>query len=84
MVAVVTVDNSLTFLMAWELMSIISFFLVMFEHEKPETQRSGYVYIVMTHFGTLFIMLSFLTFFFFTKSLDFQSFAQAGQQLPVW
>jgi hydrogenase-4 component B len=82
MIAVVTVDNSLTFLISWELMSIVSFFLVMFEHEKQEKRKAGYVYVVMTHFGTLFIILSFLTFFFFTKSLDFQEFAQAGHHLP--
>jgi hydrogenase-4 component B len=83
MVMVVTVDNGITFLISWELMSIISFFLVMFEHENPETRRSGYIYVVMTHFGTLFIMLSFLTFFFYTKSLDFQVFSQAGAQIPA-
>ncbi|MDP4106925.1 MAG: hydrogenase 4 subunit B, partial [Bacillota bacterium] len=82
MVAVVTVDNSLTFLISWELMSIVSFFLVMFEHEKQEIRSAGYVYVVMTHFGTLFIILSFLTLFFFTKSLDFNVFALAGQRLP--
>jgi hydrogenase-4 component B len=82
MVAVVTVDNSLTFLISWELMSIVSFFLVMFEHEKQEIRSAGYVYVVMTHFGTLFITLSFLTLFFFTKSLDFHGFAQAGHRLP--
>jgi hydrogenase-4 component B len=82
MILVVTVDNSLTFLISWELMSIVSFFLVMFEHEKQEIRTAGYVYVVMTHFGTLFIILSFLTLFFFTKSLDFQEFARAGHSLP--
>jgi hydrogenase-4 component B len=82
MIAVVTVDNSLTFLISWELMSIISFFLVMFEHEKEEIRRAGYIYVVMTHFGTIFIILTFLTFFFFTKSLDFHMFRVAGDRLP--
>lgn len=84
MIAVVTVDNCLTFLIAWELMSIVSFFLVMYEHEKPEIRRAGYVYVVMTHFGTVFIILSFLTLFVFTKSLDFHTFTQVGAALPVW
>ncbi|TCK02033.1 UNVERIFIED_ORG: hydrogenase-4 component B [Anoxybacillus amylolyticus] len=82
-VAVVTVDNSFSFLIAWELMSLISFFLVMFEHEKTEIRKAGYIYIVMTHFGTVFIILSFLTFFFFTNRFDFQSFAQAASDLPA-
>lgn len=83
MVAVITVDNSFTFLLAWELMSIVSFFLVMFEHEKPEIRKAGYVYVVMTHFGTFFIILSFLIFFYFTKSLDFQTFIHTGNHLPA-
>lgn len=84
MIAVVTVDNCLTFLIAWELMSLVSFFLVMYEHEKPEIRKAGYVYVVMTHFGTVFITLSFLTLFFFTKSIDFQTFSHAGAALPGW
>ncbi|MCZ0755000.1 hydrogenase 4 subunit B [Anoxybacillus sp. J5B_2022] len=83
MVAVITVDHSVSFLIAWEFMSLLSFFLVMFEHEKPETRKAGYVYVVMTHFGTVFIILSFLTLFFFTNRLDFQSFTQAASDLPA-
>jgi hydrogenase-4 component B len=83
MVAVVTVDNGVSFLLAWEFMSLVSFFLVMLEHEKPEVRKAGFVYVAMTHFGTVFIILSFLTLFFFTGSLDFSVFEQAATQLPA-
>ncbi|MCL6585524.1 MAG: hydrogenase 4 subunit B [Anoxybacillus sp.] len=83
MITVVTVDHSVSFLIAWELMSLLSFFLVMTEHEKAETRKAGYVYVVMTHFGTVFIILSFLTLFFFTKKLDFSSFGQTAAHLPA-
>ncbi|MBB6283892.1 proton-conducting transporter transmembrane domain-containing protein [Geobacillus subterraneus] len=82
MIAVITVDNSVSFIIAWELMSLISFFLVMFEHEKAEIRKAGYIYIVMTHFGTAFIILSFLTLFLFTGHFNFQSFAQTAGHLP--
>lgn len=83
MIAVVTMDNGLTFLLAWELMSLISFLLVMVEHEKPDVRRAGYVYVTMTHFGTAFIILSFLTLFFFSGSFEFSSFQRASTNLPA-
>ncbi|ANB61722.1 hydrogenase 4 subunit B [Anoxybacteroides amylolyticum] len=83
MIAVITVDHSVSFLIAWELMSLLSFFLVMVEHEKAETRKAGYVYVVMTHFGTVFIILSFLILFFFTNQLDFSSFTQMAAHLPA-
>ncbi|MDP4126967.1 MAG: hydrogenase 4 subunit B [Bacillota bacterium] len=82
MMAVVTVENSFSFLIVWELMSLVSFFLVMVENEKTEVRRAGFVYIVMTHFGTFFIFLSFLTLFIFTGSLDFAVFEKTAALLP--
>ncbi|GAX89840.1 hydrogenase 4 subunit B [Effusibacillus lacus] len=83
MVAVVTVDNGFSFLLAWELMSLVSFFLVMLEHEKPEVRKAGFVYVVMTHFGTVFLILSFLTLFFFAGSFEFTAFQQVSPQLSA-
>ncbi len=40
----------------WELMSVISFFLVIYEHERSETRKAGFIYIVMTHIGTEIIL----------------------------
>ena len=55
MIFVVSANNAIMFLIVWELMSVISFFLVVYEHEKPETRKAGFIYIVMTHIGTGFI-----------------------------
>ncbi len=60
MILVVTADHFVTFLLAWESMSILSYFLVVTENESPTVQRAGYIYLVMTHIGTLFIILGFL------------------------
>ena len=62
MIFVVSANNAIMFLIVWELMSVISFFLVVYEHEKPETRKAGFIYIVMTHIGTGFIILSFMIF----------------------
>ncbi|HMB46258.1 MAG TPA: proton-conducting transporter membrane subunit, partial [Candidatus Methanoperedens sp.] len=82
MVLVVSSNNAIMFLIVWELMSIISYLLVMFEHEKKETRKAGFIYIVMTHIGTGFIILSFLILASSTGSFNFESFRLAGSTMP--
>ena len=84
MVAVVTVDNAFVFLIAWELMSVVSFGLVMYEHEREEVRRAGYIYVAMTHVATLFITLSFLSMFLFTGTFSFLDFRNIAGVIPEW
>lgn len=83
---VVVADSALTFLLAWEVMSLASYFLVMHDHRQRETRRAGFVYLVMTHFGTGFILLSFLTLFIAGggQTLDFAAFRDAGPGLSAF
>jgi len=74
MILVVTANNVVMFLIVWELMSIISFLLVLFEHEKEEARKAGFIYIVMTHIGTGFIILSFLILAGSSGSFNFNTF----------
>ncbi len=73
MIFVVTASNVVMFLIVWELMSVVSYFLVIYEHEKPETRKAGFIYIVMTHIGTGFIILSFLIIASANESFNFES-----------
>ncbi len=82
MVLVVSSNNAIMFLIVWELMSIISYLLVMFEHEKKETRKAGFIYILMTHIGTGFIILSFLILANSTGSFNFESFRLAASTMP--
>ncbi|HEX7056815.1 MAG TPA: proton-conducting transporter membrane subunit [Bacilli bacterium] len=68
---VVLSGNVFTFLLAWETMSIVSYFLVMYEHEQDEAQKAGFVYVVMTHIGTAFLMIAFFLLQHYTGSFDF-------------
>ncbi|MCA9457821.1 MAG: hypothetical protein KC587_14245, partial [Nitrospira sp.] len=54
MLLVVTADNAFFFLIVWELMSLLSYFLVVSEHEKPDVRFAGLFYLIMTHVGTAF------------------------------
>jgi len=57
---VVMSKNVILFLIAWEIMSFSSFFLVLFEGEKKEVVRASFIYIVATHIGTIFLFVMFL------------------------
>ncbi|KYZ75355.1 formate hydrogenlyase [Anaerosporomusa subterranea] len=71
MTLVFSVAHVAGFLIAWEMMAIISFLLVNHEHEKPEIRRAAFVYVVMTHIGTAFLIIAFLLMGRAAESLDF-------------
>lgn len=81
MVMVTVTDSVFSFLVFWEAMSLASFFLVVYEHEKPTNMRSGITYLIMTHLGTAFITAAFLLLYFQAGSLSFDSFRSAAGQL---
>ncbi|MCE8422816.1 MAG: hydrogenase 4 subunit B, partial [Candidatus Methanoperedens sp.] len=82
MILVVSANNAIMFLIVWELMSVVSYFLVIFEHEKAETRKAGFIYILMTHIGTGFILLSFLIMAGASGSYSFESFSAYGSTMP--
>lgn len=79
---VVTVDNVFSFLLVWEIMSIVSYFLVITDHKEEQVRKTGFIYIVMTHLGTVFIFVLFLILFRHTGSLSFSDFNLIGTHLP--
>ncbi len=73
MIAVTTANHTLLFLIAWEIMSLTSYFLVIFERQEEKNIRAGTLYFIMTHMGTAFIILSFLLLYQATGSFDFET-----------
>jgi len=59
MTFVVLADDAFTFLLSWEVMSLLSWALVMTHHREEETRRAGYLYLVMAGFGTMVLLLAF-------------------------
>jgi len=82
MTLVVIADNGFFFLIVWELMSLLSYFLVVTEHEKADVRYAGFFYLIMTHVGTAFIILAFLIFFQGAGSFSFETFRHPEQPLP--
>lgn len=82
MTLVVIADNGFFFLIAWELMSLASYFLVVTEHEKADVRYAGFFYLVMTHVGTAFVIFTYLILFQSAGSFSFDAFRHPGQSLP--
>lgn len=51
-------DDAFSFLFAWELMSLVSFFLVLVEHEKESSHQAARVYLLMAAGGTFSLLLA--------------------------
>ena len=80
MTLVVIVNNAVTFLICWEIMTLTSYFLVTFGYKKDLVRKAGFVYIVMTHIGTVFITSAFVL-LGLSGGWDFASLGQAGSSL---
>ncbi len=77
-------NHALFFLLVWECMSLSSYFLVIFEYREAPNIRAGFLYFLMTHFGTVFIALSFFLAYRATGSFDFDAWrAAAGTIAPL-
>lgn len=59
MVLVPIADDAFAFLVAWEFMSLASWFLVLASHRHDEARRAAYVYLVMASMGTAALLLAF-------------------------
>ncbi|MDR3526912.1 MAG: hydrogenase 4 subunit B [Rhizomicrobium sp.] len=56
---VILADDAFAFLLAWEVMSLLSWALVVSHDRSPENLQAGLVYVVMAGVGTLCLMLAF-------------------------
>jgi hydrogenase-4 component B len=85
MILVVTANNALVFMIVWELMTLVSFFLVIFEYENPSHRKAGFVYLFMSYICAVFISVAFFIMFSYVKTwtFDFDSFRYAGDVMPA-
>ncbi len=79
MALVVIARNAVLFMVAWEVMSIAAFFLVTFEHERPDTRAAGWIFLVATHLGAAILLVMFLLLGRQAGSLDFAAIGEAAR-----
>ncbi|HEX7024179.1 MAG TPA: proton-conducting transporter membrane subunit, partial [Gemmatimonadales bacterium] len=69
------------FLLAWEIMAVSAYLLIVFEHDRPGVRASGMVYLVLTHAGTLALLGMFLLWGRTGPDLSFTSLSPAAGHL---
>lgn len=82
MVFVVIAGNAIMFLIVWEVMTVTTYFLIIYEHEDSSSRKAGILYIVMTHIGTALLLVMFVTLAGFAHSFSFEAFRHVRTQIP--
>lgn len=70
---VFTAADAITFLFAWELITLSTAALVTTEHEERASRRAAYLYLVMSHVGTGCLIAGFLILAGASGSLSFST-----------
>lgn len=85
MLWVCMVQNSIAFLVAWEIMSISSMFLVLFDHTDPKVLKAGINYMVQMHLSVVLLTISFIWVYFQTGTFDFKGIGTFfGANANIW
>ncbi len=87
MMGVVTANGGYAFLFCWELMTIASFLLILFDGHRPEVTKAALSYLVMMHIGFLFLVGGFVKLWIETGSADFSALKHCyaeGGGLPLF
>lgn len=83
MLLVLLADDAFMFMIAWELMSVASYFLVAFQHEHPANRRAAFLYLLMAEVGALAIILGFGVLAGFSDGFTFDALRNA-QLSTTW
>ncbi len=85
MLWVCMVQNSIVFLILWEIMSLSSMMLVIFDYQKKNTLKAGLNYLVQMHIGVVFLTIAFVWVYFTQGSFEFSAIgAFFSNQTNIW
>lgn len=87
MMLVVISSGGFSFLLAWELMTIASFILILFDAERQQVLRAALAYLIMMHIGFVLLVAGFASIFAATGSANFADLAicfSSGKTLPIF
>ncbi len=69
-------EHGVGFLVSWELMSLSSLMLVIFEFQNKSTLKAGINYMVQMHLSVVFLTLGFIFLYVYTGSFSFGALSQ--------
>jgi hydrogenase-4 component B len=80
-VLILIAGDALSFLAAWEAMSIASYLLVNYEYEHEESSRAGFIMLAMSEAGTIAVALAFFLAAGTSGTLNFAGLRSASSGL---
>ncbi|MBI5373474.1 MAG: hypothetical protein HZA79_15730 [Sphingobacteriales bacterium] len=75
LLGICSLQHSIAFLTAWEIMALSSFILIIFEHNKRETIKTGINFLVQSHICIMLLTLAFIWVAMRMNSYDFRAIA---------
>ena len=82
LISLCVIQNSIAFLIAWEIMALSAFLSILFEHEKIATIKAGINYLIQSHVSIIFMMVGFIWVASKTGSYDFNAIHNYSQASP--
>jgi len=73
MMLLCVVETSIAFLVCWEIMALSSFFLIIYESEKPETIKAGINFFIQSHISVVLLTAGFMLIASKTGSYSFSA-----------
>lgn len=77
------VQHALVFLLAWEIMALSAFLLVIFEHYKRDTVKAGINYLIQSHLCIVFLTVGFIWVASRMNSYDFKAITEFSFTFPL-
>ena len=78
MLGVVLARDGVLFLLAWEVMSLSSFFLVTFDNDRDDVRRAGTTYLIASHVGVILLFALFSLLARTAGGFDFAAMGKIG------
>lgn len=79
MIALCVIQNSLVFLIAWEIMTLSAFLTIIHDYKKQEVLKAGLNFLIQSHVSVVFLMAGFILAAVKTGSYDFHALGQVEQ-----
>jgi formate hydrogenlyase subunit 3/multisubunit Na+/H+ antiporter MnhD subunit len=83
MALVIVARDGLLFLVAWEVMALSSFFLVIFDDRREPIRHAAWIYLAATHLGTTFLLVLFVALGARAGTSDFSGYVAALHGNPA-
>ncbi|MGA8011985.1 MAG: proton-conducting transporter membrane subunit [Candidatus Acidiferrales bacterium] len=82
MIVVVTAATGFSFLVGWELMTLVSAGLILIEGDSAERRHNVFIYLLMMHAGAAAVAACFFLFLPYSHGLDFEAIRASGAGMP--